>query len=94
MKKNCLLLLAILILICSCTHQSSFVNRKAIHSKKRHVAVLPFINFTAYSNAGKIVSDILNTELYRQTNFKIMDQTAVFEKLNKEGDFLDQVLEK
>ena len=89
-----LLLLWSLVSIVSCSYQEEYVKGKEIHARARWVAVLPLVNLTSHPNAGRIVSDLLTTALYSNTDFQIMEQTEMLEKLKGKEEDLDQVLDK
>jgi TolB-like protein len=93
-KKSDLLLLFILGFTCvSCTsYHQQFIEKDVILSKDRYIAVLPFFNLTAYPHAGRIVSDLVLTEMYAQTNFRMMDQTKVMSILNKNDDDMETLM--
>jgi hypothetical protein len=78
----------------SCSYQQDFVKGEEIHAKARLVAVLPLVNLTTFPNAGRIVLDLLTTELYANTDFQIMEQTDLLNKMKGNKEDLDQVLEK
>jgi len=80
-------------LLFSCTsYHQQFIEQDVILSKDRHIAVLPFFNLTAYPHAGKIVSDLVLTEMYALTDFQIMDQTKVMSILNKEDEDMERLM--
>ena len=78
----------------SCSYQQDFIKGEEIHAKARWVAVLPLINLTSHPNAGRIVTDLLTTEFYATTNFKIMEQTEMLHRLRGDEEDLDMVLDK
>ncbi len=90
----CFLLLASLLTAVGCSYQQDFVKGEAIQSRARWTAVLPLVNLTSYPNAGRIVGDLLTTELYALTDFKIMERTEMLAKLKGEEDDLDEVLDR
>ncbi len=53
-----------------------------------HVAVLPFENLSEHPNAGQILTQLMNTELYQQGAFLIREESALLQQLRneKEGD--------
>jgi len=80
-------------IIVSCiSYQQQFIEKDVILSKDRYIAVLPFFNLTAYPHAGKIVSDHVLTEMYAQTNFRMMDQTKVISILNKDDEDMERLM--
>ena len=94
-KYGCLILFCLLLLSnLSCSFRQDFVQGEEIRARARKVAVLPLINLTTYANAGRIVGDLLVTELYAETDFVIMEQTAMLKKLKGTKDDLDQVMDK
>jgi TolB-like protein len=89
-----LVLLGILVGAAGCSYRQDFVKGEEIGSRARWAAVLPLVNLTSYPNAGRIVGDLLTTELYALTDFKIMERTEMLAKLKGEEDDLDEVLDR
>lgn len=81
-------------LTASCSFNQDFVKGAAIRSGNRMVAVLPLVNLTSYPHAGRIVGDLLTTELYASTRFMIMERTAMLEALKGESSDLDEVMDR
>lgn len=77
----------------SCSYQQDYIRGEEIHAKARRVAVLPMVNLTTFPNAGRIVLDLLTTELYANTGFQIMEQTEVLKKMKGSEEDLDHVLD-
>ena len=88
-----LFFLSCIFVSCSSYHQQ-FIEKDVLLSKDRHIAVLPFFNLTAYPHAGKIVSDLVLTELYAQTDFRMMDQTKVMSILNKDDEDMERLMNR
>ncbi len=86
--------LSVLFFIVSCSYQQNFVKGTGTHTRARYAAVLPLVNLTSYPHAGRIVGDLLTTEIYAISDFKLMERTQMLEKLKGEEDDIDQVLEK
>lgn len=83
-----LLILFSIALHISCTpREQSFMKGDRIHSRARFVALVPFVNLTSNPQAGKIVTDLMTSEIYSVPNFKIMEQTALNEKIKKSEDY-------
>lgn len=78
----------------ACTYQQRMVDGGEIHARARNVAVLPLVNLTSYPNAGRIVGDLLTTELYALTSFRLMERTEMLEKLKGGEEDLDMVLDR
>lgn len=76
-----IVLLGPMMLNVSCQSQQSFVKGDRIHSRARFVALLSFVNLTSTPQAGKIVTDLMASELYSVPNFKMMEQTEIHDKL-------------
>lgn len=94
-KFNILVLIVLTLTTFSCLpYQKDYIKGAAIHSKARHVAVIPFENLTSYPNAGRIICDLITTELYSVPNFQIMEHTEMIQKLkiDDENDF-DHILD-
>ncbi len=82
----------------SCTpSEQSFMKGDRIHSRARFVALLPFVNLTSNPQAGKIITDLMASELYSVPNFQMMEQTEIHEKLKKskyyDEDYFDDILD-
>lgn len=82
------------IFLVSCTYQQHYVDGTQIHATARKAAVLPFVNLTSYPNAGRIVGDLLTTELYALTDIDIIERTEVIAKLKKDEQDLTEVLDQ
>ena len=89
-----LLVALFLLSFSSCAYEQEYVRGKEIRSRARHAAVLPLMNLTSYPHAGRIVGDLLTTELYALTDFLLMERTEMLEKLKKDEEDLDVVMEK
>ena len=75
------------LLMMACSYNQQVVRKAAIHSAARSAAVLPLLNLSTYPHAGRIVSDLLTTQVYALTDFKLMEGTAVASRL--QGDAID-----
>ncbi len=95
-RLSCVIILAFLGLLTACTnsHRVDYVRGKEISAQKRYVAVLPLVNLTSHPYAGRIVGDILSSELYAATNFTFMERTAMAEKIKGKEDDLEYVMDK
>ena len=76
-----------LIIIAGCGH--NYVTARSIEgddlSAIKSVAILPFENMTKFHEAGKIVPDLLATELYISGRFKVMERTEAVAICAEEG---------
>ena len=92
-----ILFLAVSIPLSCQTNQQGFIKVDEIHSRARHVALLYFANHTNNPQAGKIVTDLMSSELYTVPDFQMMEQSAIHEKLKKskhyDDDYLESVLD-
>lgn len=79
---------------CSASQQQHFFNSAAMPAGGRTAAVLPLVNLTAHPNAGRIVSDILSTELYGLKGYAFLETTAMLESLKGGEEDLDYVMDK
>lgn len=52
-----------LVMLEACAYEQQYIRRTEIQSRARYAAVLPKVNLSAYPHAGRIVSDLLATEL-------------------------------
>jgi polysaccharide biosynthesis protein PelC len=71
----------------------SFVKAERIHARARLVAILPFVNLTTNPQAGKIITDLMVSELYTVPKFQIMEQTALNEKIKKSKEYKEDYFE-
>lgn len=78
---------------CSGTYMKDYVQPQGIAGEARHVAVLPLVNLTTTPNAGRMVSDLLSTELYSSTKFDLMESTNMLKRVKGEDDDLEFVME-
>lgn len=79
------LLACLLLFGCTATYRTQSSDLQDERQKKKLAVLLPLTNLTSYPNAGKIVGDILATELYARANFKILERTEMTEKLQSEA---------
>lgn len=84
----------LMLFMTACSYEQSYVKGEDIRSKARFVAVLPLVNLTSYPQAGRIVGDILTTELYAQTNFKIVERSSMIERLRGTSEDLDRAVDR
>jgi len=82
-NRFCLLLLTMSFLILSCTATYKTQSNLSLGALagKNPVALLPLVNLTSYPNAGRIVGDILATELYARSEIQLLERTEMLEKL-------------
>ena len=93
--KYSFLTLIFIFLFNSCTsYHQQFIEKDVILLQDRYAAVLPFYNLTAYPHAGRIVSDLMLTQLYAMTNFRLMDQTEVITRLTTEDEDMESVMNR
>jgi polysaccharide biosynthesis protein PelC len=94
--KKCLFPVFFLIMIlagCSGSYMKGYVQPQGIASEARHAAVLPLVNLTTTPNAGRMVGDLLSTELYSSTKFQIMESTEMLKRVKGDSDDLEFVME-
>ncbi len=76
-----------LLITAGCGHQ--YVSARAEDgsdlSSIKTVAILPFENMTKYYEAGKILPDLIATELYISRRFKVMERTEAVAICAEEG---------
>jgi len=89
-----LVLTPLLLMLMACAYEQQYVRHAQIQSRARYVAVLPMVNLSSYPHAGRIVSDILATELYAQSTFQLMEESAVINQIRGNALDLDDVLDK
>jgi hypothetical protein len=95
--KNRLFLMAgvaILTLLSACSYHQRYVEPGGIEAQDRTAAVLPLVNLTTHPHAGRIVGDLLTTEMYASAGFRIMESTEMLERLKGEEEDLDRVLDR
>lgn len=77
-----------------CSYQQQLVKADQIHAKPRIAAVLPLANLTGHPHAGRIVGDLLITELYAATSLQLLEQTQVQTHLKADDGDWDEALER
>jgi len=79
--------LVLIVLAGGCGHKyvSSRSDQREDIDSIKSVAVLPFENMTKFHEAGKIVADLLATELYISGRFKVMERTEAVAICAEEG---------
>ncbi len=87
-------ILPLLLFLNACAYEQNYIRGAEIQSRARLVAVLPLVNLTAYPRAGRIVGDLLTTELYAMTDFQIMERTELLDRLRSDTEELDQVVDR
>ena len=96
-KRRIVALISVLVLALGtwgCGHRQDFVRGAAIRARARQVAVLPLVNLTAYPNAGRIVGDLLTTEIMVATPFQVIESTRVVEQLRGDGNDLEEAVDR
>jgi outer membrane protein OmpA-like peptidoglycan-associated protein/TolB-like protein len=70
---------ALVLFAASCGHHrvTEFIKPESNFGPVRCIAVMPFENLTEYYEAGKIVPDIVATELYISRKFGVVERTEV-----------------
>ena len=75
------------VLITGCGHK--YLTAEADHGSYLHaidsVAILPFENMTKFFEAGKIVADLMATELYISDRFQVMERTEAVTRCAEMG---------
>ncbi|WP_319758995.1 GNA1162 family protein [Maridesulfovibrio sp.] len=95
MNRNFIAVLAFFLFLsgCSGTYMKDYVQSNGIASDARHAAVLPLVNLTNTPNAGRMVGDLLTTELYASTGFDLMETTEMLKRIKGDEDDLEFVME-
>ncbi len=88
------IIIVLSLLVMACGSGQEYIRHGQIQSRARYVAVLPMVNLSSYPHAGRIVSDILTTELYAQSDFQLMEQSLVISRLRGDALEIDDVLNK
>ena len=78
----------------ACGYEQQYIRHGQIQARARYVAVLPMVNLSSYPHAGRIVGDILTTELYAQSDFQIKEPSVVISQLRESALEIDDVLDK
>jgi TolB-like protein len=68
-------LIATVTAACGHKYVSARADRGEVLSGIKSVAILPFENMTKFPEAGKIVADLLATELYISREYRVMERT-------------------
>jgi len=85
---------ATLMVFCGCSYHRGTVESGDILADGRHAAILPLVNLTTYPHAGRIVGDLLTTEMYASSGFRIMESTEMLDRLKGDEEDLDRVLDR
>jgi polysaccharide biosynthesis protein PelC len=94
MRKLATVSAVMLTFMIGCSYQRGSVETGDVLSHGRHAAILPLVNLTTYPHAGRIVGDLLTTEMYASTDFRIMESTEMLDRLKGEEEDLDRVLDR
>ena len=84
----------LLTFLAGCSFQRGTVETGGLLAEGRHAAILPLVNLTTYPNAGRIVGDLLTTEMYASSSFRIMESTEMIDLLQGDEEDLDRVLDR
>lgn len=84
----------VLMFFFGCSYQRGSVETGDILSEGRHAAILPLVNLTTYPHAGRIVGDLLTTEMYAATDLRIMESTVMLQRLKGDEEDLDRILDR
>lgn len=94
-KAFCLVFLSMFLLsACGTVQRTTAVDQKQLNSRARKVVVLPLVNLTSTPNAGRIVGEILSTEIIAQTDFRMLERSEMMEYLSSGKIEMEEVLEK
>ena len=94
MRRFAAVYVVLLTFVIGCSYQRGSLESRGVLSQGRHAAILPLVNLTTYPYAGRIVGDLLTTEMYASTDFRIMESTEMLERLKGEEEDLDRVLDR
>jgi len=83
MRKLYFIGLSMLLFLSGCVHTqtTTAIDLAQINSRARRVVVLPLDNLTTTPNAGRIVGDLLTTEIIASTHFLLLERSEMMEKL-------------
>jgi curli biogenesis system outer membrane secretion channel CsgG len=85
---------AVILTLLGCAYQRGTVETGTVLQEGRHAAILPLVNLTTYPHAGRIVGDLLTTEMYASSGFRIMESTEMLERVKGEEEDLERVLDR
>ncbi|WP_319523570.1 GNA1162 family protein [Breoghania sp.] len=88
------ILIVLSVMLLACSYEQQYIRHDQIQARARYVAVLPMVNLSSYPHAGRIVGDILTTELYAQSGFHLMEQSLVISRLRQNALEIDDALDK
>jgi len=86
------LLLVLVLVAAGCSYQQQLIKADQIHAKPRITALLPLDNLTSHPHAGRIVGDLLLTELYANTSLMMMEQSQVLTHLRTDQPDWDEAM--
>ncbi len=78
---------------CTATYQTTSDKKSGFDEQRKVLALLPLVNLTSYPNAGRIMGDILATELYARSSFRILERTEMVEKIQGEAKDLESIVD-
>jgi hypothetical protein len=84
----------ILVSGCGTVQRTTAVDQVQLNSRARKVVVLPLVNLTSMPNAGRIVGELLSTEIIAQTDFRMLERSEMMEHLASGKIEVEEVLEK
>jgi len=88
------ILVVLSFVLLACSYEQQYIRHDQIQARARYVAVLPMVNLSSYPHAGRIVGDILTTELYAQSGFQLMEPSMVITRLRQKALEIDDALDK
>ena len=83
-----------LLVVSACSYEQQYIRHDQIQARARYVAILPMVNLSSYPHAGRVVGDILTTELYARSGFQIMEPSMIISELSNEDLEIKDVLDK
>ncbi len=94
-RVTCMFVLALFLVSgCGSVQRTTALDQVQLNSRARKVVVLPLVNLTSMPNAGRIVGELLSTEIIAQTDFRMLERSEMMEHLASGKNEVEEVLEK
>ena len=92
-----LLIMALAIILtigCSSGYQVQYLAPQPERKASVSAAVLPLTNLTTYPHAGRIVGDLLSTELHRMPGLRFAERTALQDALRGNEEDIERIMDR
>ncbi|HKK33726.1 MAG TPA: penicillin-binding protein activator LpoB [Desulfomicrobiaceae bacterium] len=87
-------LIMILMAGCSSGYHVQYLAPQPERKASVSAAVLPLVNLTTYPHAGRIVGDLLSTELHRIPGLRFAERTALQETLRGNAEDMARIMDR